>query len=73
MTPKNCGTFPLIPAYGRDYTNAEDAKAAFLSGEDWQTALGQYCSKRDFPGLLVTLRYSRQRKVMTVSVQGSEL
>ena len=38
----------VVPAYGRDYKSAKDAKADWDIGLDFQVASsGQYCSKRD--------------------------
>lgn len=61
----------LTPAYGVDYKSAKEAIAAFKDGKDWvinslyypQT----YCSNADFvPGVSVTLRYGKLRKVTVV-------
>ena len=63
----------LLPAFGRDYRSAKDAKADFLAGKDWQLASvfagGRYCSVRDFcPGTAVLLRYANATKVAAVKV-----
>lgn len=63
----------LLPAFGRDYKSAKDAKADFLAGKDWQLASvfagGRYCSVRDFSaGTTVLLRYARHTKVCAVKV-----
>jgi len=64
-------------AYGKDYSNAEQAKLAFLSGKDFKMesilhgvdAYGTYCSIRDFkPGVTVNVRYARLTKVVPVVV-----
>lgn len=63
----------LLPAFGRDYRSAKDAKADFLAGKDWQLASlfagGRYCSIRDFEaGTPVLLRYANAAKVCAVKV-----
>lgn len=43
------GFTSVVPAYGRNYKNRQDAKADFLAGKDFKLCLtGQYCSIRDF-------------------------
>jgi len=56
----------LTPAYGRDYTNAKDAKDAWIKGKDWQIADvshaydGKYTSIRDVEHLgTVRLRFNK--------------
>tara|TARA_R110002051_G_scaffold140428_1_gene213173 strand:- start:2764 stop:2997 length:234 start_codon:yes stop_codon:yes gene_type:complete len=57
----------ITPAYGRDYKNKRDAQADFDKGLDFvHQPSGRYCSKRDFPGKKLVLRYGKMRKVMTV-------
>ena len=63
----------VLPAFGRDYKSAKDAKADFLAGKDWQLASlfagGRYCSVRDFSaGTPVLLRYANAAKVCAVKV-----
>jgi hypothetical protein len=69
----------LVPAYGRDYKNALDAKRAFTGSpagshpHDWELASvgynGKYCSVRDFkPGTKVNLRYRQLTRVAVVEV-----
>ena len=60
----------LLPAYGRDYRSAKDAKESFLSGKDWiDSASGSYCSVSDFAsGVTVNLRYKQLRSVAVVKV-----
>jgi len=64
----------LTPAYGRDYTNASDAFADFISGtkdflfhditSPWH---GKPCSERDMRGGdRHQLRYDKQREVLVV-------
>ena len=61
-----------VPAYGRDVKSAKDAKASFLSGDDWLllTYNGEgYASVRDFQaGDSVQLRYDRKRKTTVVKI-----
>ena len=65
----------LIPAYGRDYRNAKDAKADFLAGKDFIIADisdpydGKPCSVRDFDaGTGITLRYKRLASLTCLKV-----
>lgn len=55
----------LIPAYGRDYKNAPQARAAWKDGKDWMIAsTGQYTSIRDqAPNSPVFLRFKNKTKV----------
>ena len=58
----------LVPAYGRDYKTARDAKAAWDAGKDWRIATygpddGRYTSKADWAGQTVMLRFCRLTKV----------
>ncbi len=41
----------LLPAYGRNYRNKQDALAAWDSGKDFQIYQGPYCSRRDIDEL----------------------
>jgi len=66
----------VIPAYGRDYKNGKDAKAAFLSGRDFQMQSihhgGGYVSVSDFAeGVVVNVRYRKMQGVIPVTVQRS--
>ena len=65
----------LIPAYGRDYRSAKDAKADFLAGKDFIIADitdpydGKPCSVRDFDaGTGITLRYKRLASLTVLKV-----
>lgn len=50
---------PLLPAYGRDYTSAAKAEAAFRGGVDFKTPARGYTSCRDFKlGSKITIRYN---------------
>jgi len=56
----------LTPAYGRDYTNAKDARDAWIKGKDWRIADvthaydGKYTSIRDVEHLgTVRLRFNK--------------
>ena len=54
----------VIPAYGRDYKSAKDAKAAWQAGKDFQIATigpddGRYCNVDDMKGQPVMIRYKR--------------
>ena len=60
----------VIPAYGRDYKNQAEVKAAWKEGKDFQdTATGQYVNNADAEGqkLKVIVRYSRLMKVVQVT------
>ena len=58
----------LIPAYGRDYTTAKDARAAWDGGDDWQDATsGRYVSKSELsPSTSCELRFNNHRGVTVV-------
>ena len=63
----------LTPAYGRDYTNAKDAEASWIKGDDWLIADmshsgdGRYCSIRDIDALDgVMLRYKGLTKLVVL-------
>lgn len=60
----------ITPAYGRDYTNAKEALAAFRKGLDFQVQpSGQYTSLRECPvGLQLIIRYKNLRCITTVEV-----
>ncbi len=65
----------LIPAYGRDYRSAKDAKADFLAGKDFIIADitdrydGKPCSVRDFDaGTGITLRFKRLADLTVLKV-----
>lgn len=63
----------VSPAYGRDYRNAKDAQADFLSGKDFvMESLGHsgtYCSVHNFAsGVTVSVRYNKKQKVINVKV-----
>ena len=53
----------LIPAYGRDYETAEEAKQAFLNGQDFKQmgmgSRGTYASVRDFKDKWITIRFNK--------------
>lgn len=75
-TRKNPPPLPstVIPAYGRDYKTAIEAKASWNAGKDWIIAdmsspwNGKPISKRDFPkGTSVTLRFGKLRKTTRVT------
>ena len=62
----------LLPATGRDYKSAKDAKADYLAGKDFIIAdafsggrPGQHCSGQDFAGQTVTLRFKALRNITT--------
>lgn len=66
----------LTSAYGRDYFNATDARKAFCDGKDFICNHPLYpnkpCSKRDImPGMDVTIRYNKQRKLVTFNITHS--
>lgn len=57
----------VIPAYGRDYRSAKDAKADWQAGKDFQIATygpddGRYCNRADAPeGVMI--RYKRLTQI----------
>lgn len=57
----------LVPAYGRDYRNANQVLGDWRTGKDFQCAVtGSYCSIRDFgPGSrLPWIRYNKLRSMV---------
>jgi hypothetical protein len=67
----------LVPAYGRDYRSAKEAKASFLAGEDWQIADisspddGRYVSHRELKESgkgFVNLRYQKLTRIAVVDL-----
>jgi len=64
--------FELTPAYGRDYKNAKEVKAAWEAGKDFigDYQLGfKYVGKKDIPKpCTVILRYKRNTSLTTVKV-----
>lgn len=63
----------VSPAYGKDFSNAADAKSAFLSGKDFKMESldhgGSYCSVKDFAkGVTVEVRYAKKSKFVMVKV-----
>ncbi len=58
----------VIPAYGRDYKSAKDAKADWAAGKDFMIATygpddGRYCNKADMAGQAVMIRYKRLTQI----------
>ncbi len=62
----------LVPAYGRDYKSASEARSAYLNGKDfiindcsseWN---GRYCSCRDYQGETVEIRFARKSACIMV-------
>lgn len=63
------GVFPLIGAYGRDYTNRADLEKDFRAGKDFECANGRKCSIRDFSkGTVISFRYAGARKAVSFAV-----
>lgn len=66
--------YELSPAYGRDYKTANEVKSAFDAGNDFNGdyQLGfQLVNKEQLPeGSMVTLRYSKLRKIVVMPVKG---
>lgn len=67
----------LLPAYGRDYKTAKDAKASFLANQDWIISSVQhpYCDKpinlsqiQSDKVKQVILRFDNQRKITAVKI-----
>jgi hypothetical protein len=68
----------LVPAYGRDYSNAKLALSDFEACKDFQLASifhgGGYVSRLDFrPGDRVLIRYGKLRKIVSATVKGGAL
>lgn len=64
--------YELVPAYGRDYKTAEEVKAAFAVGADFE---GDYqmgfklVNKQQIPkGSTVNLRYQKLTQIAQVKV-----
>ena len=62
-------TLEVTPAYGADYKNQAEVKAAWNAGKDFKIAtfgpdMGRYMSKRD--GLHVLIRYKKLQNVMYI-------
>ena len=59
----------VVPAYGRDYTTAKDAKADWKDGKDFIIANafhrydGKPMSNRDTTGETIMIRFNRLTKV----------
>lgn len=63
------GTFPLVPANGRDYKNKKDLEKDFRDGKDFQCANGKTVSIKSFPrGSWVSFRYAGLRKAWSFQV-----
>jgi len=59
----------VVPAYGRDYKTARDARADWDAGKDFKDPrTDQYLSKRDIDSSTtrVTIRFSSLRKLVNV-------
>ena len=65
--------YELAPAYGRDYTTASAAKAAWNAGKDWtgdyQTGFRPINKPQIEIGSTVVLRFSQSRKFVSVVVR----
>lgn len=60
------------PAYGRDYKNQKEVKAAWAEGKDFrETSTGSYVNKdgAERLGLKVIVRYANSLKVVTVKAK----
>ena len=63
----------VIPAYGRDYTTMAAVRADWDAGKDFIIADitspydGKPISKRDSKGLLVSARYNKLTKIISLS------
>ena len=71
-------TITLTPAYGRDYTSSQSARADFDNGKDFifhdlsSPYDGKPCSIRDFPvGSSVKIRYKNNTAITLFNI-GSE-
>lgn len=65
----------LVPAYGRDYSNAKLALSDFEAGKDFALASifhgWGYVSRADFQGGdRVLIRYGKLRKIVSATVKG---
>ncbi len=71
--PKLTGTVTLVPAYGRDYNSAKEAREDFLKGKDFEVASvvhgSGYCSVRDFaPGSQAKIRFRKNQDSVIVDI-----
>lgn len=63
------GTFPLVPANGRDYKNKKDLEKDFRDGKDFLCANGKPANIRLFKrGTLVSFRYASLTKAWSFVV-----
>ncbi len=63
----------LIPAYGRDYKTAKDAKAAFEANKDFMVTSGiddgRYINREQIePGTTVNIRFKQLRNIAQVKL-----
>lgn len=64
----------LLPAYGRDYKTAEEAKKDWFKGKDFifndlgSRYNGAYCSIRDFSEGEFELRFNKMQEFTMVTV-----
>jgi hypothetical protein len=64
--------YELVPAYGRDFKNAKEAKEAYRNGADFFIpSISRYASIRDFENMdkhsvNIIIRYGNLRKVTQV-------
>ena len=62
----------LTPAYGRVYKTESEATEAYVAGKDFifhnpsSPYDGKYCSCRDFPEMLVEIRYGKYLEHATI-------
>jgi len=62
----------LIPAYGRDYKSVKAIKEDWNAGKDFLIAQyghpydGKAANKSDMKGVVVSIRYSKMRKVTII-------
>ena len=62
----------VVPAYGRDYASADDARADWLAGKDFLVADifspwdGKPTGKDDHPAGMITIRFDSLRETTRV-------
>lgn len=69
-TPQDGDYIEVVPAYGRDYKNQAEVKAALLDGKDFQlTTTRQYIAIREMKAhnFRVIVRYGKLMKTADMS------
>lgn len=64
----------LLPAYGRDYTSADEARDSWERGDDWRSAQGPYTSSRESDFIIasgfnsVRLRFAGSEQFLDIAL-----